>query len=103
MKAWAILFSDLCILSLQKREKESFIKTVTFLWGDTLDHIVGIAIAEYHNDTSLPTDEGRFKVAFPKRPLESTPYSVVNLFLQFDIILCVDTISEGQLHVFSLL
>lgn len=42
-------------------------------------------------------------MVFPKRPLDSTPYSVVNLSLYFDIILYVDTISEGQLHVFSLL
>lgn len=48
---WAILFSDLCILSLQKREKVSFIKTVTFLWGHALDRIVGIRITEHHNDT----------------------------------------------------
>lgn len=81
LEAWAILFSDLCILSLQKRKKESFIKTVAFLWGHTLDHIVGIGITEYYNDTSLPTDEGRFKMAFPKRPLDSTPHSVVNLSL----------------------
>lgn len=73
---WAILFSDLCILSLQKREKESFIKTVTFLWG----HFSGIGITKYHNDNLYLQIEVGLRWSFQKGHLIAH-HTVWSIFL----------------------
>lgn len=59
----------------KKKQEESYLKGITFLWGHKPYQVIGIS-TEQQNGTSLPTDKVSLET---QRPLESISHTVVSL------------------------